>query len=86
MDENKRNLQYFEAESMAELYNALQTWQHAKEKRLLSLDIQQDGGKFCCIALTNPTEVIIVDGTHTQGGARVDDHRLDVNTQRGWGR
>jgi len=61
MDENKRNLQYFEADSMADLFGALQAWQNAKAKRLLSLDIQQDGGKFCCIALTNPTEVILMD-------------------------
>jgi hypothetical protein len=60
MDDNKRNLQYFEAESMAELFDALQTWQHEKEKRFLSLDIQNDHGKFCCIALTNPSEVVIV--------------------------
>jgi len=36
MDENKRNLQYFEAESMVELFDALQAWQHDKEKRFLS--------------------------------------------------
>lgn len=80
MDENKRNLQYFEAESMAELFDTLQVWQHEKEKRFLSLDIQNDHGKFCCIALTNPTEVLIVDGrtgkwkanVNPGGGLKVD--------------
>ena len=61
MDENKRNLQYFEAQSMEGLFDALQVWQLEHEKRFLSLDIQNDHGKFCCIALTNPTEVVIVD-------------------------
>jgi hypothetical protein len=61
MDENKRNLQYFESGSMAELFDALQVWQHENEKRFLSLDIQNDHGKFCCIALTNPTEVVIME-------------------------
>jgi len=58
-DENKRNLQFFEACSMRELYDCLQMWQDANHKRLLSISIQEDEGKFCCIALTNPTEVVI---------------------------
>src|ERR1043165_7078236 len=58
-DENKRNLQFFEAPSMRELYDCMQAWQEANQKRLLSVSIQADGGKFCCIALTNPTEVVI---------------------------
>jgi hypothetical protein len=60
MDENKRNLQYFEAQSMEGLFDALQVWQVEHEKRFMALDIQNDHGKFCCIALTNPTEVVIV--------------------------
>jgi len=63
MDENKRNLQYFEAQSMEGLFDALQTWQLEHEKRFLSLDIQNDQGKFCCIALTNPSEVVITDSS-----------------------
>jgi hypothetical protein len=65
-DENKRNLQYFEAQSMEGLFEAMQSWQIEKEKRFLSMDIQSDRGRFCCIALTNPTEVIIVD----KGGSK----------------
>ncbi len=75
MDENKRNLQYFEAESMAGLFDALRAWQHENEKRFLSLNVQNDHGKFCCIALTNPSEVVLMDkdmhyiaSRHTTGG------------------
>jgi hypothetical protein len=68
-DENKRNLQYFEASSMRELFDSMQTWQNDHGKRLLSLSLAEDGGKFCCIALTNPTEVIIKDGS--PNGAQV---------------
>ncbi len=66
-DENKRNLQYFESSSMRELFDLMKTWQHENDKRLLSLSIERDNGKFCCIALTNPTEVIIKDGSSSWG-------------------
>lgn len=65
-DENKRNLQFFEASSMRELYDCMQAWQDANQKRLLSVSIQKDEGKFCCIALTNPSEVVITN----YGGSR----------------
>ncbi len=58
-DDNRRNLQFFEAASMRELYDTLRTWQEQNQKRFLSLSIQSDGGRFCCIALTNPSEVVI---------------------------
>ena len=66
-DENKRNLRFFEASSMRELYDCMRNWQEANRTRLLSISIQEDAGKFCCIALTNPTEVVITDhsGTHS---------------------
>lgn len=77
-DENKRNLQYFESSSMKELFDLMKIWQIENEERLLSLSIEKDGDKFCCIALTNPTEVIIVNGS-SSGGAGVDSsHRLKV--------
>jgi hypothetical protein len=60
-DQNKQNLLYFESSSMRGLYDNMEEWQQANQKWLLSLSIHQDGGKFCCIALTNPTEVMIVD-------------------------
>lgn len=61
-DYNKHNLLYFESNSMRELYESMEEWQQIHNKRLLSASIQPDEGKFCCIALSNPTEVIICDG------------------------
>ena len=63
---NKQNLLYFESSSMRELYEHMQAWQQVNNKRLLSVNIQRDGSNFCCIALTNPTEVVITsrDGTN----------------------
>ena len=58
---NKQNLQFFEATSMKSLYKNMKDWQVKNEKRLLSTDIQQDGDMFTCIALTNPTEVVLCD-------------------------
>ena len=69
-DDNKRNLQYFEATSMQGLFDALEGWQLEHKKRFLSLDIQDDHGKFCCIALTNPTEVGSTAPTRRSGFAR----------------
>jgi hypothetical protein len=60
MDDNKRNLFYFEASSMRGLYQAMEQWQSDNNKRLLSVSIEHDGLQFCCIALSNPTEVYIV--------------------------
>ncbi len=59
-DDNKENLVYFHADSMSALYENLQEWQNQNRKRFLSLSIQPDGGGFGCIALTNPSEVVIV--------------------------
>ena len=70
-DQNKRNLVYFESPSMRGLYDSMENWQIENRKRLLSISVQQDNGQYCCIALTNPTEVVITDG---QG------RRADVST------
>ncbi|HSF81801.1 MAG TPA: hypothetical protein VLA49_11235 [Anaerolineales bacterium] len=76
-DENKFNLLYFEGRSMKELYETMENWQIAYRKRLLSTNIQKDKGKFCCIALSNPTEVVICNGSgETQ--AKVSNGNLDV--------
>ena len=68
-DMNKRNLVYFESPSMRGLYTCMEEWQQANNRRLLSVSVQQDGGKYCCIALTNPTEVVITspDGRRHAG-------------------
>lgn len=52
------------------------TWQHEKQKRLLSLNIQREGSVISCIALTNPTEVVITssDGkSHASVSEKADD-------------
>ena len=79
-DPNKFNLQYFEDDSMRGLFDTMNTWQQTNEKRLLSTNIQEENGKFCCIALTNPSEVIIVAGSHSPSHAQVIGQRLMVNT------
>ncbi len=71
-DLNKRNLLYFENSSMRGLYDCMEEWQHANNRRLLSISIQKDGGNYCCIALTNPTEVVI---TSADGKMHVDVDR-----------
>jgi hypothetical protein len=74
-DLNKHNLVYFENPSMRGLYDCMEEWQRNSNRRLLSISVQQDGGNYCCIALTNPTEVVItsVDGKGhadvTRGGS-----------------
>lgn len=78
-DENKHNLIYFESTTMKDLYNTMEEWQKTNKKRLLSTNIQKDKGKFCCIALTNPTEVLIVGAWG--GSASVTNGNLDVNVR-----
>lgn len=46
---------------MRDLYDTLENWQNANQKRFLSMSIEKDSSRFCCIALTNPTEVVITD-------------------------
>jgi len=61
---NKQNLQFFESGSMHSLYENMETWQQQNQKRLLSVSIHKDEDKFCCIALTNPSEVVITGQDH----------------------
>ena len=79
LDENKRNLQFFEACSMRELYDCMQTWQNANHTRLLSICIQEDRGKFCCIALTNPSEVVITSSDGRRHARVLDNGQLYVS-------
>ena len=58
---NKRNILYFKGKSMRNLYERMQSWQNKHNKRFLSVSIQKDGDAFCCIALTNPSEVVITN-------------------------
>lgn len=78
-DMNKRNLIYFENPSMRGLYECMDEWQQANNRRLLSISVQQDSGNYCCIALTNPTEVVI---TSLDGRRHADVHEtVDVRAR-----
>lgn len=75
-DDNKRNLHYFEAPSMRQLYEQMEAWQVEHQQRFLSLSVAKDVANYCCIALTNPTEVAIMDSPF---GARVIGGSLQVS-------
>jgi hypothetical protein len=78
-EENKHNIHYFESGTMRGLYEAMDEWQHKYGLRLLSLSVEKDRESYCCIALTNPTEVIIKSG-YIEGGAYVSNGKLSVQT------
>ncbi len=78
-DENKRNLLYFESSSMRGLYDSMDNWQIKNRKRLLSISIQKDAENFCCIALTNPTEVVITDSNGRDHAIVFSNGRLRVD-------
>ncbi|HCG9620992.1 TPA: hypothetical protein N2940_004497 [Vibrio parahaemolyticus] len=77
-ENNTKNVIYFENKTMGGLYHDLDTWQNENKKRYLQLAIQHDNGKFCCICLTNPSEVTIVGPSghkaevHSSGRLYVD--------------
>ena len=58
---NKHNILYFEAQSMKDLHSNMDEWQKDNEKRFLSMSVNKDGDNYCCIALTNPSEVTITN-------------------------
>lgn len=62
-DDNQHNILYFESTTMRGLFDELENWQNANHKRFLSTAIHRDGDSYCCIALTNPMEVVIKDST-----------------------
>jgi hypothetical protein len=62
---------------MRGLYEAMEVWQAEHLKRLLSLSIQKDGDHYCCIALSNPTEVVICSGSG-DSQATVRGGNLDI--------
>ncbi len=65
-DDNKRNLLFFESPTVRDLYATMDEWQKTNRKRMQSVSIHKDGEMFCCIALTNPNEVIITDADGDQ--------------------
>ena len=60
-DNNKHNILYFESTTMKELHKSMDKWQKDNEKRYLSMSVEKDGDLFCCMALTNPSEVLVVN-------------------------
>ena len=81
-EDNKRNIVYFESPSMRGLFDCMEVWQANNRKRLLSISVQQDNAVYCCIALTNPTEVVI---TSPDGQRHADITKwdaLEVSTDR----
>jgi hypothetical protein len=50
----------------------MEEWQRINHRRLLSISIEKEEGTYCCIALTNPTEVVITDSNGSQH-VRVDN-------------
>ena len=68
---NKKNLQYFENKTTRGLYEDIQTWQEDNQERLLSTEIMKDVDMFACIALTNPTEVMLVDNDGDPLGTKI---------------
>ena len=73
-ENNKHNILYFEGSSMRVLHNTMDEWQKENEKRFLSMSVNKDGENYCCIALTNPSEMVIVNGRGDQVG--VHESRL----------
>ena len=59
-EDNIHNILYFENLSMKGLFDDMSSWQKENKKRFLSSSIQKDQYKYCCICLTNPSEVTIV--------------------------
>ena len=83
-DNNKHNMLYFEGSSMRELHETMDEWQKENEKRFLSISVNKDGNSYCCIALTNPSEVLLVGSSggfsSTPYPVHVEDGRLLVKT------
>ena len=77
------NVLYFEGASMHGLYEALSTWERTDytgmTRPLKSISIQQDGDKFCCIALMDElVQPVVICSGAKEGQARVDGHLLCI--------
>jgi hypothetical protein len=64
-EDNKRNILFFKAGTMSSLFEEMDAWQVKNKKRFLTITIEREGDGLCCIALTNPSEVTIVDDRGT---------------------
>ena len=76
-DDNKRNIMFFDGPSVRKLYAKMDEWQKLNRKRFHSISVQKDGERFC-VALTNPTEVMITDRSGEV--ANVSGSALQVRT------
>ena len=81
MNDNKSNVYYFEAKTMKELYSSISDWQLENKKRLQSVNVQKDNDSFCCIALSNPTEVVIVNQDGSEFADVMNGKGLRVYTE-----
>ena len=64
---------------MKNLYKKMENWQEENEKRFLSFSIEKENSNYACIALTNPSEVVIVsDGWSHTNQAGVKDGKLQI--------
>jgi hypothetical protein len=77
-EDNKQNILYFERPTMRSLFECMENWQNTEGKRFLSASIHKDGDLFCCIALTNPMDVVICSGLDVLGQASVIRGALSV--------
>ena len=88
-DNNKHNILYFEGQSMKDLHNNMDEWQKDNEKRFLSMSVNKDGDNYCCIALTNPSEVTITNdelnvnlvGVNTKDDVNVTSRYADLQVE-----
>jgi hypothetical protein len=76
-DDNKRNIMFFESSSMRGLYEETDQWQVANRKRFHSVAIHKEDDVYCCIAFSNPTEVVLVDPVDNKA-AFLTDRALHV--------
>lgn len=58
-DDDKRNMQYFEAPTMRRLFDMMSEWEKQHQKRFVSLNIPREANVISCIAITNPIRVVI---------------------------
>ena len=80
MNNNKKNILWFTASSMKNLYVKMESWQKENKKRFLSFNIEKEDSNYACIALTNPSEVTIVNESPISVEV---DNKVDVDVM-GW--
>ena len=59
MENNNKNVYFFEGESPKEVFEQLEIWQVKNKKRFLQISLNLHRESWHCIALSNPSEVYI---------------------------